>query len=234
MCFFRCLTFLSHYSLILTFTLISHSLCLNNFHPFSFFSFSQHLSFFLSDLLLVFPSFLSCFLYSNLIWSLSSKDDSCFFFLNLVYFLIMCLADFFTLSSSVVEIQENEVVDIRGMITFFLWLFKKVLFSQIILNVCGVYICLTREKNVWRYLLWWPHVYVFAKLNGRCAFETPPSSLYVILSLNTTAKRFEWILITFFRSIDWGHVNNPLFSHCYVYQGLQFNDLLVKKKTKPL
>lgn len=117
-CFFRCLTFLSHYSLI--FTLISHSLCLNNFHPFSFFSFPQHLSFFLSDLLLVFPSFLSCFLYSNLIWSL--KGWVLFFFLNLVYFLIMCLAHFFTLSSSVVEIQENEVVDIRGMITFFLWL----------------------------------------------------------------------------------------------------------------
>lgn len=102
-----------------------------------------------------------------------------------------------------------------------------VLFSKIILNVCGVYICLTREKNVWRYLLWWPHVYVFAKLNGRCAFETLPSSLCVILSLNMIAKRFEWILITFFRSIDWGHVNYPLFSHYYFYQGLQFNDLLV-------
>lgn len=89
-----------------------------------------------------------------------------------------------------------------------------------------------KGKNVWRYLLWWPHVYVFAKLNGRCAFETPPSSLFVILSLNTIAKRFEWILITFFRSIDWGHVNNPLFSHCYVYQGLQFNDLLVKINKK--
>lgn len=144
-CFFQCLTFLSHYSLI--FTLISHSLCLNNFHPFSFFSFSQHLSFFLSDLLLVFPSFLSCFLYSNLIWSLSSKDESCFFsklgvFPNNVscrflYTLLLCCRNSRKWGC---WYQRNDHILSLTFVSY------DVLFSKIILNVCGVYICLTREK----------------------------------------------------------------------------------------
>lgn len=129
-CFFRCLTFLSHYSLILTFTLISHSLS------------KQLPSLFLLFLLLLFPaplllsvwptsrlSFFSLLfpVFQSYLISLL-KGWVLFFFLNLVYFLIMCLADFFTLSSSVVEIQENEVVDIRGMITFFLWLLFRTTF----------------------------------------------------------------------------------------------------------
>lgn len=146
-CFFRCLTFLSHYSLILTFTLISHSLSKQLPSLFLLLLFpaplllsvwpTSRLSFF-SLLFPVFQSYLISLLKGWVLVFFSKlgvfpNNVSCRF----LYTLLLCCRNSRKWGC---WYQRNDHILSLTFVSY------DVLFSKIILNVCGVYICLTREK----------------------------------------------------------------------------------------